>query len=313
MTINVTVIIRTTGEKSKLKLLKRTISSLAKQRYKSFDVVVVTCRNKELIERLLKEKLPQHKHKVIISPIRNRCFQSNIGIKFTNSEYVAIIDDDMLLSPNWLEELILVLAHSPLDVACVCTPVLNLYKVGKVRDNTHVNNLMSKIRSFVKYLSISYTFWRRKIRIINRSLIEIPTIPSNCMLCRRKALIEAGFYDVTMQEPLRGDDYDLGFRLRNLGYKILAYNGARAIHLENYHCKLMKLDHRSYENMLSTEFYIYSKHKMRIGLKIIMLQALYRLIESFYWALRKRDVIMVLYSFRGIIKGLIQGLCNVQR
>jgi len=116
----VAVIIRTTGEKSKLNLLEATISSLVRQKFKDFSVIVVTCENKELIESFLTKNLPQYEHKVVVSPIRNRCVQSNMGIKIANSEYVAIIDDDMVLSSNWLEIMFNIIRNSPEKVACIC-------------------------------------------------------------------------------------------------------------------------------------------------------------------------------------------------
>ncbi|RKY29996.1 MAG: hypothetical protein DRP74_07850 [Candidatus Omnitrophota bacterium] len=309
----VTVVIRTTGEESKLKLLRVTVTSLAKQEFKDFNLIVVTYKNKEFIEKLLRERLPQHRYKVIVSPIRNRCFQSNLGIKLADSEYVAIIDDDMVLDSNWLGTMINIITYSSPKVACICSPVYPLSKIkGLSSHDTYAvlplyQQFLEFFKRILKTLSITSTFWPKNTKILSKKVKEIPTIPSNCMVCRRKALIDVGFYDTSLQEPLRGDDYDLGFRLRKSGYKILSYDSIKAFHIENYLVKWLGKDSRFFMNMTLTEFYVIIKHREFIGSYLILLQMLYRLIESFYWVYKNKKPTLVFSVLKGIVKGVAQG------
>lgn len=306
----VAVIIRTTGEKSKLKLLRATISSLAKRKFKDFSVIVVTCENKELIESFLRENLPQHEHKVVVSPIRNRCIQSNIGIKLANSEYVVIIDDDYILSSDWLKVMFNYIRNSPTEIACICAPVYSRYKIeDKSPHNVRTKSIscLQVLRRFLRTLSISSTFWPKNTKSLSQGLKEIPTIPSNCMICRRTALVSVGLYDTTLKEPLRGDDYDLGFRLRKAGYKIISCNIVKGFHTENYLIKWLGKEPKFFENMSLTESYVLTKHRRFVGLHAITLHAIYRTIESLYWTYKNKKLRITPSVLKGIVEGIVQG------
>ena len=306
----VTVIIRTTGEKFKLKLLRATISSLARQRFKDFSVIVVAYENKELIERLLREELPQHDYRVVMSPIRNRCVQSNIGIKLTNSEYVAIIDDDIALSSDWLETMFNSIRNSPTEVACICSPVYPLHKIGGKSSRgvrTESLSCLQVLRRFLRALSISSTFWPKNTKSLGQGFKEIPTIPSNCMICERIALVNVGLYDTALREPLRGDDYDLGFRLRKSGYKILSCSITKGFHVENYFTKWLGKEPKFFKNMSLTEFYVLMKHRGFVGLHVIIFHVLYRIIKSLYWTYKSKELSLILLVLRGVVDGIVQG------
>ncbi|RLF17461.1 MAG: hypothetical protein DRZ82_09800 [Thermoprotei archaeon] len=307
--VKVTVIIRTTGMKSKVKLLRATISSLARQSFKDFSVIVVTCKNKKYIESLLQESFSHNKFKVVISPIRNRCVQSNIGIKLSDSEYVVVIDDDMVLSSNWLETMFNAITNSPPEVACICSPVYSLYRDRSPYD-VHARSLsyLKILRKFLRLLSISTTFWPKNTKPLSQGFKEIPTIPSNCMICRCTALIDVGLYDTALQEPLRGDDYDLGFRLRKIGYKIISCDAVKAFHTENYLTKWLGKEPEFFKNMASTELYVLTKHRKFVGLDTIILHSLYRVIESLYWAYKNKKPAVTLSVLKGIVEGIAQGL-----
>ena len=306
----VAVIIRTTGEKSKLNLLEATISSLVRQKFKDFSVIVVTCENKELIESFLTKNLPQYEHKVVVSPIRNRCVQSNMGIKIANSEYVAIIDDDMVLSSNWLEIMFNNIRNSPEKVACICSPVYPLYKIEDKSSNdvgTKSLPYLQVFRKFLRTLSLSKTFWPKNVKLLNEGVKELPTIPSNCVICKRTALVDVGFYDTSLREPLRSDDYALGFRLRKLGYKILSCDAVKAFHTENYLIKWIGKNTKFFRNKSLTEFYVLMKHRGFVGFHAIVFHALYRIIESLYWAYKNKKFSLILSVFKGVIEGIVWG------
>ena len=294
--------------KSKVKLLRATISSLARQSFKDFSVIVVTCKNKKYIESLLQESFSHNKFKVVISPIRNRCVQSNIGIKLSDSEYVVVIDDDIVLSSNWLETMFNAITNSPPEVACICSPVYSLYRDRSPYD-VHARSLsyLKILRKFLRLLSISTTFWPKNTKPLGQGFKEIPTIPSNCMICKRDALINAGLYDTTLREPLRGDDYDLGFRLRKSGYRILSCNTTKGFHIENYLTKWLNKEPKFFKNMSLTEFHVLMKHREFIGLHAITFHAVYRIIESLYWAYKNKKLDLIPLVLKGVVEGIVKG------
>lgn len=312
--VDVSIIIRTVGDKRKIKLLKLTIYSLSIQNFKDFEVIIVTYTNKMLVESVAKKYLNKIPFKVIISPIKNRCYQTNIGIKVAKSKYIVIIDDDMILSSNWLKVMFNLLEASTPKIACICSPVYSI-KITKQEREGFIKVVFKPyfknvIKKFLDTLSLSGSFWPKNTRPLVNEIKELPTIPSNCIICRRDAVMKIGLYNTSLHEPLRGDDYDLGFRLRKSGYRILSCNLVKALHIEDYTKKWVILGHtlpRTMENMLETEFYVLTKFREFTKMCIVLLHALYRAFELLYLAYKTKNLRVVL-SVKGIIRGFVSGI-----
>lgn len=301
----VTVVVRTTGEREKIDTLRLVIESINSQVFENFDIIIVTSGNEENITELLDEMKLKRSYKVIKSPFKNRCIQANIGIKLAGTPFVAIIDDDMVLDNNWLKDMVKSLNTVPEEVACVYSRIFPLAQSALCYRDDLIGALAQALNNT---LSIARAFHLKNIRVYNQKLVESPILPSNCMLCRRKALMEVGLYDVRLQEPMRGDDYDLGIRLRKKGYKIVCNRSVKAIHLENYVYKWLMKKPAFFKNLALTETYILMKNKDMVKLRYITFHFLYRIIEASIWTYRTRNLLTLPSVILGIAQGTGLGL-----
>jgi len=84
--------------------LKECLESLAAQTYKNFEVIFVDNGSIDGSIEYVKNNFPEVK---ILTLIKNTgfCKGNNEGIKISNGEYVALLNNDTKTDPYWLEEL----------------------------------------------------------------------------------------------------------------------------------------------------------------------------------------------------------------
>ncbi|MBW3020036.1 glycosyltransferase family 2 protein [Candidatus Woesearchaeota archaeon] len=109
---SVSIIIRT---KNRLNHLKNCLKSISKLNYKNFDVIIVNDCSTDGTKEYLKDS----NYKVINLEKTNTSAELyNIGIRNSDSEFVAFADDDCIVDENWLIELIKPYFISD-DIICV--------------------------------------------------------------------------------------------------------------------------------------------------------------------------------------------------
>ncbi len=84
--------------------LRRTLESLAQQRYQDFEVIVVNGPSSDETAELLANW--QSPLKVAQCPVANLAVSRNIGIGCAAGDIVAFIDDDAIPDPCWLERIV---------------------------------------------------------------------------------------------------------------------------------------------------------------------------------------------------------------
>jgi GT2 family glycosyltransferase len=137
------------------------------------------------------------------------CETFNIGFASVTTELTAILDDDIVMPPDWLERATLRLLAEPASTAIVSTQV--------VEPGTPESYLASKAVNEERYMS---------------------TFRGCASLARSDALKRAGYYDVRLF--IYGNERDLTCRLLNLGYRVLQYPGARVFHKTPFGIKMGK-------------------------------------------------------------------------
>lgn len=134
----------------------------------------------------------------------------NRGIRKGKSPYIALINDDVILNPNWLQEAFFVLEkHS--HCAAVATRVLT-------SDGRYIDSCGMDIEGKGK----------AKKREEGEKEREVFGVPCSAALFRRDALDKAGPFDedfIAYEE-----DVDLSFRLRLSGFTIFYAPKAVALH-----------------------------------------------------------------------------------
>ncbi len=137
------------------------------------------------------------------------CETFNIGFATATTPLVAILDDDVVLPPEWLARTVERLGREPASTAIVSTEV--------VEPNMPESYLNSPRLARERYMS---------------------TFRGCASLARADALRAAGGYDERLY--IYGNERDLTCRLLNLGYRVLQYPSVRAFHKTPFGIKMGK-------------------------------------------------------------------------
>ncbi|TDJ78916.1 MAG: glycosyltransferase [Planctomycetota bacterium] len=137
------------------------------------------------------------------------CETFNIGFASVTTELTAILDDDVILPPDWLEKTVNRLQREPPTTAIVSTKI--------IEPGMPESYLRSPAINTERYMS---------------------TFRGCASLARTQALSEAGGYDERFF--IYGNERDLTCRLLNLGYRVLQFPDAVAHHKTPFGIKLGK-------------------------------------------------------------------------
>ncbi len=137
------------------------------------------------------------------------CETFNIGFANSHTPLTAILDDDVVLPPEWLEKAVERLRAEPPTTAILSTKVVEPNMPESFKDSPAINR--------ERYMS---------------------TFRGCASLARSSALREAGGYDERLF--IYGNERDLTCRLLNLGYRVLQYPGVHAFHKTPFGMKMGK-------------------------------------------------------------------------
>ena len=173
------------------------------------DVVVVDNASSDGTADALRAEFPGVRLVVMPHSRYGACETFNIGFACARTELLAILDDDVVLPPHWLERALDRLLAEPETTAVVSTQIIEPGMPEGYRASPEVNR--------ERYMS---------------------TFRGCASLARTAALREAGGYDERLF--LYGNERDLTCRLLNLGYRVLQYPGVEAFHKTPFGVKLGK-------------------------------------------------------------------------
>ena len=97
--------------------LKRCLDSVLNQTYKDYKVLIIDDGSQKEIKDFLDEYTKDN-DKFIVKHIENKGVSNarNVGIELSNSEYIAFIDSDDTVEPNFLEEAYSLIKDNQLDI-----------------------------------------------------------------------------------------------------------------------------------------------------------------------------------------------------
>lgn len=163
------------------------------------DVVVVDNCSNDGTALMIRADFPEVRLVVMPNSAYGACETFNVGFSTALTEYISILDDDVVLTPWWLDRSLAKMAQEPETTAVVSTKVVEPGMPDSYRDSEAVNA--------ERYMS---------------------TFRGCASLARKKAIDEAGGYDERLF--IYGNERDLTCRLLNLGYRVLQYPGAETFH-----------------------------------------------------------------------------------
>lgn len=173
------------------------------------DIVVVDNASSDATARTIRERYPEVRLVVMPHSAYGACETFNIGFASAVTPLVAILDDDVVLPPDWLEKTVARLEREPATTAIVSSEVEEPGMPAGYLEQEHLRR--------ERYMS---------------------TFRGCASLARTDAIRRAGFYDERLF--IYGNERDLTCRLLNLGFRVLQYPQARAFHKTPFGIKMGK-------------------------------------------------------------------------
>ncbi|MBL8861470.1 MAG: glycosyltransferase family 2 protein [Planctomycetes bacterium] len=187
--------------------VRANVDALRAQTLPFDEIVVVDNASRDGTASMLAAEFPEVRRVVMPHDRYGACETFNIGFASVATELTAILDDDIVMPPDWLENTVLRLLREPATTAIVSTQV--------VEPGTPAAYLASPAFRAERYMS---------------------TFRGCASLARSDALRAAGYYDERLF--IYGNERDLTCRLLNLGYRVLQYPGAHVFHKTPFGIKL---------------------------------------------------------------------------
>jgi GT2 family glycosyltransferase len=164
----------------------------------------------------------------------------NLGIKESNKKFILFLNNDTVVTNNWLLNLLNCINTSN-DIGAV-GPVTN-YCSNYQSININYNNL-EEMQLFAKQYNISdERLWEERLNLIGY-----------CLLVRRKVLDEIGYFDENFS-PGNYEDDDLSLRIFNAGYKLILckdtfihHHGSKSFSSNNNFLELLERNSKKFEN-----------------------------------------------------------------
>ena len=194
---------------NKLPDLRENLAALRAQTRPFHEVVVVDNASSDGSAEMVAREFPEVRLVIMPHSAYGACETFNIGFATARSPLIAILDDDVVLPPEWLERSVERLRSEPASTAILSTEVIEPGMPESFRDSLEV--------ATERYMS---------------------TFRGCASLARAAALHEAGGYDERLF--IYGNERDLTCRLLNLGYRVLHYPAVRAFHKTPFGIKLGK-------------------------------------------------------------------------
>ena len=174
------------------KVIKKCVESLLRTEYDNKEVIVVVDGSTDSTPHILAEF--GHKITVLKNNRGGVGSSRNVALTFTDADFIATTDDDCEVQPDWIKTAIDYFKNP---------------KVGAVTGEKiyRITNTLSCVRS-MEY----HTRFMRRGREANS--VECPVV-----LFRREALLKVGGF--TSWSKVGGEDTDIGYKIKEAGYKII--------------------------------------------------------------------------------------------
>jgi len=192
---------------NKCKDLCENLDGLRAQTRPFAAIVVVDNASRDDTAAVLAARYPEVR--LVVMPHSNfgACETFNIGFASAATPLLAILDDDVVLPPEWLERTVERLQREPESTAIVSTEV--------VEPQMPQSYLDSPLLARERYMS---------------------TFRGCASLARSAAVRAAGGYDERLY--IYGNERDLTCRLLNLGFRVLQFPSVRAFHKTPFGMKM---------------------------------------------------------------------------
>lgn len=184
---------------NKKEWVKKNLEAIRKQTIPFDRVVVVDNDSHDGSPQMIREEFPEVDLIVMPHSAYGACETFNIGFKNADTDFVAILDDDVQLCEDWVELTLAKMASEPPSTAMISTRVVEPGMPDWFLNHPEVHR--------ERYMA---------------------TFRGCATLARRDVLEQCGYYDEAFF--IYGNERDLSARVMNAGYRILQYPTAWCHH-----------------------------------------------------------------------------------
>lgn len=197
-----------------LSVLKKCLESLANTTYPNYQTIIVDNKSIDGSVDYIKSKYPQH---TLILMDQNEGFAkaNNIGVKSSDAKYVVFLNNDTIVTSNWLQELVTTVER---DAEIQVGQSLLLQMDGKIDSSGD----FATIRGLA-YNSKKHPFTEPRIILSARGA---------AMLVKRDFFLSAGGFDEDYFTSF--EDVNFGWKTWILGYKVVMVPSSIVYHISSY-------------------------------------------------------------------------------
>ena len=229
------IIVTYNGRQVTLNTLTSYIAALAADPHHSYEMIAVDNASQDGVANAIGQDYPQ------VRLIRNRenlgfSKANNIGFEASRGRYILFSNPDIDVTEDTLPALISLMDKNPQVGAC--TPFLELVKTGDIDWGAH-RGFPTPWAAFTYFSKLAAVFRRSKrlsgifgqYHLLDRDLStehQVDAIRGGFFFVRREAFERAGKWDEDYF--MYGEDIDLCYQLKSLGYPVMFFPQARALH-----------------------------------------------------------------------------------
>ncbi len=177
---------------NKIRDVRLNLDSLRAQTTPFDEIIVVDNASSDGTQEMIRAEYPEVTFIELPDSSYGACETFNLGFSSTAADYVAILDDDIILPDYWVEKMLDCFEQEPETTAFISSKVVEPNMPDWYLNHPTVNTR--------RYMS---------------------TFRSCATLARRSVLRDAGYYDKRFF--IYGNERDLSCRVLNLGFRILQY------------------------------------------------------------------------------------------
>lgn len=213
--------------------LRDCLDSLSAQTYRDFETIVVDDGSTDGSASFLKENYPWSR---VVRLAKNRgfCVAANEGIKVSQGEYIALLNNDARAEAHWLEHLLRALEEKPEVGFCAS-------KICFMDSPALINS--AGIGMSLRGFPYEIGFGMEDGPCFSKPRLLFGAC-AGAAIYRKQMLEEVGLFDEDLY--MFFEDVDLSFRAQLLGYKCLYVpeavvyhrHGGTALHQSNSHTSL---------------------------------------------------------------------------
>ena len=229
-----------------LELTQQCVDSIYREtKYKSFELIIVDNASKDATPQWLIGEKGKHPLFKYFRMNQNLGFGPavNFGIRKSQGDFIVILNNDTIVSPGWLENLMVAFNNNP-SIGIV-SPVTNYVGEG-LQIDPDAAMLNPEVEVIQKYAS--------EIQSRSELIFEPNRLVFFCVMLRRELIDFIGYLDVAFEKGNFEDD-DYCFRTRLAGYQLAIVPNSFVYHLGSATFTKNKISHNKYMEQNRSLFY----------------------------------------------------------